>query len=46
MMKILLITGCIIGGLCIDLMVINGHRLGFTYWKNPGAFAPYVSTIC
>jgi amino acid transporter len=35
-----LITGLIIAGLVIDLGGGPKHdRLGFRYWKNPGAFA-------
>ncbi|KAI5122499.1 hypothetical protein M0805_001407 [Coniferiporia weirii] len=38
--KILLITGLIITGLVIDLGGGPNHeRLGFRYWKNPGALA-------
>ncbi|KAJ7785219.1 amino acid permease/ SLC12A domain-containing protein [Mycena maculata] len=41
--KILLVIGCIIGGLVIDLGGGPGHdRIGFRYWKDPGAFAPYI----
>jgi len=37
--KLLMITGLIILGLVIDLGGgPNGERLGFRYWKNPGAF--------
>lgn len=43
--KILLITGLIIAGLVIDLGGGPDHdRIGFRYWKNPGAFAPYLLT--
>jgi len=38
--KLTLITGLIIAGLVIDLGGGPKHdRLGFRYWKNPGAFA-------
>ncbi|KZV64670.1 general amino acid permease 1 [Peniophora sp. CONT] len=38
--KLMLITGLIIGGLAIDLGGGPNHdRLGFRYWNNPGAFA-------
>ncbi|KAJ7185208.1 amino acid permease/ SLC12A domain-containing protein [Mycena filopes] len=41
--KICLVIGCIIGGLVIDLGGGPGHdRLGFRYWKDPGAFAAYL----
>lgn len=42
-LKILLIIGLIIGGLVIDLGgAPNGDRLGFRYWRNPGAFNSYI----
>ncbi|WVR09688.1 hypothetical protein IAU60_006763 [Kwoniella sp. DSM 27419] len=41
MIKILLIVGLIIGGLIVDLGGSpSGDRIGFRYWKTPGAFAP------
>ncbi|KAJ7104356.1 amino acid permease/ SLC12A domain-containing protein [Mycena belliarum] len=41
--KIALVLGCIIGGLVIDLGGGPSHeRIGFRYWKDPGAFAPYL----
>ncbi|KAJ7161845.1 amino acid permease/ SLC12A domain-containing protein [Mycena crocata] len=41
--KIFLVIVCIVGGLVIDLGGGADHeRIGFRYWKNPGAFAPYV----
>ncbi|KAJ7032384.1 amino acid permease/ SLC12A domain-containing protein [Mycena alexandri] len=41
--KISLVLGCIIGGLVIDLGGGPGHdRIGFRYWKEPGAFAQYL----
>ncbi|KAJ6454216.1 amino acid permease/ SLC12A domain-containing protein [Mycena sanguinolenta] len=41
--KIALILGCIIGGLVIDLGGGPNHeRIGFRYWKDPGAFAPFL----
>jgi yeast amino acid transporter len=44
-LKILLIVGLIIGGLVIDLGGgPDGDRLGFRYWKNPGAFNTYILT--
>ncbi|KAJ6629583.1 amino acid permease/ SLC12A domain-containing protein [Mycena sp. CBHHK59/15] len=45
MVKIALAIGCIIGGLVIDLGGGPVHdRIGFRYWKNPGAFAPFIET--
>ncbi|KAJ6586419.1 amino acid permease/ SLC12A domain-containing protein [Mycena vulgaris] len=41
--KIALVIGCIIGGLVIDLGGGPSHeRIGFRYWRDPGAFAPYL----
>ncbi|KAJ7765332.1 amino acid permease/ SLC12A domain-containing protein [Mycena metata] len=41
--KISLVIGCIISGLVIDLGGGPGHhRIGFRYWKEPGAFAQYL----
>ncbi|KAJ7983259.1 amino acid permease/ SLC12A domain-containing protein [Mycena polygramma] len=41
--KIMLVIGCIIGGLVIDLGGGPDHeRIGFRYWKTPGAFAPFI----
>ncbi|KAJ6586260.1 amino acid permease/ SLC12A domain-containing protein, partial [Mycena vulgaris] len=41
--KIFLVIGCIVGGLVIDL---GGgpipDRIGFRYWKDPGAFSPFI----
>ncbi|CAK5278994.1 unnamed protein product [Mycena citricolor] len=43
MIKIMLVVGCIVGGLVIDLGGgPNGDRIGFRYWKDPGAFAPLI----
>lgn len=40
MMKLALIVGVIIFGICIDLGAgPNGHRIGFEYWRHGGAFA-------
>lgn len=42
-LKILLILGLIIGGLVIDLGGAPNHdRLGFRYWRSPGAFNTYI----
>ncbi len=39
MLKIMLILGLILFGLIYDLGGVSGqHRLGFQYWRNPGAF--------
>ncbi|KAK8864114.1 hypothetical protein IAR55_001360 [Kwoniella newhampshirensis] len=43
MIKILLIIGLIIGGLAVDLGGGPDHeRIGFRYWRHPGAFAAYL----
>ncbi len=43
LLKISLIVGLIIGGLCIDLGGVKGQeRLGFHYWRDPGPFAEYL----
>ncbi|KAJ3727569.1 amino acid permease/ SLC12A domain-containing protein [Lentinula raphanica] len=43
-LKILLIMGLIIMGLCIDLGGVSGQpRLGFHYWRDPGPFVQYLS---
>ncbi|KAF7325629.1 Amino acid permease/ SLC12A domain-containing protein [Mycena kentingensis (nom. inval.)] len=44
LIKITLVLGCIIGGLSfIDLGGNPTHeRIGFRYWKDPGAFAPFL----
>ncbi|CAK5279002.1 unnamed protein product [Mycena citricolor] len=45
MIKIMLVVGCVVGGLVIDLGGgPDGDRIGFRYWEHPGAFAPYIST--
>ncbi|ORY25322.1 amino acid permease/ SLC12A domain-containing protein [Naematelia encephala] len=45
MIKITLIVGLIIAGLVVDLGGgPNGDRIGFRYWKHPGAFAEYHTT--
>ncbi|OKL61712.1 hypothetical protein UA08_02332 [Talaromyces atroroseus] len=42
-LKIMLIIGLIIGGLVIDLGGAPNHdRIGFRYWKVPGAFNTYI----
>lgn len=44
-LKIMLIIGLIIGGLVIDLGGAPSHdRIGFRYWKHPGAFNEYIKT--
>ena len=43
MIKICLIVGLIIAGLIVDLGGVPSQpRIGFKYWRDPGAFAPYV----
>lgn len=43
--KIITIVGLLILALIIDLGGVPGQkRLGFTYWKNPGAMNEYVAT--
>lgn len=43
--KIITIVGLLILALIIDVGGVPGqHRLGFQYWRNPGAMKPYVST--
>ncbi|KAJ3766365.1 amino acid permease/ SLC12A domain-containing protein [Lentinula raphanica] len=42
-LKIMLVVGTIIMGLCIDLGGVPGQpRLGFQYWTNPGPFVQYL----
>ncbi|EOD45441.1 putative amino acid permease protein [Neofusicoccum parvum UCRNP2] len=42
-LKIMLIVGLIIAGLVVDLGGGPSHdRIGFRYWKNPGAFNEYL----
>lgn len=44
-LKLLLVCGMIIMGVCIDLGGSpGGDRIGFRYWKNPGPFAEYLVT--
>lgn len=44
-LKIMLIVGLIIGGLVINLGGAPNHeRLGFAYWRDPGAFNEYIMT--
>lgn len=40
--KVLTIVGLIILSICIDLGAGDQGRLGFRYWKNPGALAQYL----
>ncbi|KAE9407564.1 hypothetical protein BT96DRAFT_971261 [Gymnopus androsaceus JB14] len=43
LLKIMLVVGLIIMGLCIDLGGVPGQsRLGFQYWRNPGPFVQYL----
>ncbi|KZV95510.1 hypothetical protein EXIGLDRAFT_834323 [Exidia glandulosa HHB12029] len=42
--KITTVTLVLISGIVLDLMKgADGHRLGFRYWNNPGAFKAYRS---
>ena len=42
--KILTILGLLILALIIDVGGVPGqHRLGFQYWRNPGAMKPYIA---
>lgn len=40
--KVITVVGFLIFGICIDAGAGSEGYLGFTYWKNPGAFAPYL----
>lgn len=43
--KIITIVGLLIMALCLDLGGGPTHdRIGFRYWKNPGAMKPYIGT--
>lgn len=43
--KVLVIVGLIILSLCLALGGGPDHdRKGFRYWKNPGAFKPYIES--
>lgn len=43
MIKILLIVGLIIFGICIDAGAgPSGEAIGFRFWKNPGPFEAYL----
>jgi amino acid transporter len=42
MIKVLTIVGFIIFAICINAGVGDQGYLGFSYWKNPGAFAEYM----
>ncbi|WVQ79479.1 hypothetical protein IAT38_001578 [Cryptococcus sp. DSM 104549] len=45
MLKIALVVGLILAGLIVDLGGNPLHdRIGFRYWKDPGAFAAYYTT--
>jgi amino acid transporter len=45
MLKICLIVGLIILGLCINLGGVSGvERIGFRYWNNPGPFVEHIAT--
>ena len=42
--KVMTVLGFLIFASAIDLGAGQHGRLGFQYWKNPGAFAPYLIT--
>lgn len=43
--KIITIVGLLILALIIDCGGVSGqHRLGFQYWRNPGAMKPYIAS--
>jgi amino acid transporter len=43
--KIITIVGLLILALIIDVGGVPGqHRLGFQYWRNPGAMKPYIAS--
>ncbi|RMD40541.1 hypothetical protein DV735_g4612, partial [Chaetothyriales sp. CBS 134920] len=43
--KIITILGLLILALIIDVGGVSGqHRLGFQYWRNPGAMKPYIAS--
>lgn len=42
--KIITIVGLIIMAVCIDLGASKQGRLGFRYWKDPGAMKEYIGT--
>ncbi|KAF3766004.1 hypothetical protein M406DRAFT_37244 [Cryphonectria parasitica EP155] len=43
--KVVTILGFIIFAICIDAGASHQGYLGFTYWKNPGSFASYDSSM-
>lgn len=42
MIKVLTVVGFLIFGICIDAGAGQEGYLGFRYWNDPGAFAPYL----
>ncbi|KAK7519038.1 amino acid permease/ SLC12A domain-containing protein [Phyllosticta citriasiana] len=42
--KVLLVIGFTIFAICVDAGVGKNGYIGFKYWGNPGAFAPYLVT--
>jgi amino acid transporter len=42
MVKVLTVIGFLIFGICINAGAGQEGYLGFKYWHNPGAFAPYI----
>jgi amino acid transporter len=45
MIKVVTVLGFMIFGICVNAGVGDQGYLGFTYWKNPGAFAPYLLEV-
>jgi amino acid transporter len=45
MIKVITVLGFMIFGICVNAGVGNQGYLGFTYWKTPGAFAPYLLEV-
>lgn len=43
--KVATVLGFMIFGICMNAGVGDQGYLGFTYWKNPGAFAPYLLDV-
>jgi len=44
MIKVVTVLGFMIFGICINAGAGKSGYLGFTYWRNPGAFAEYIVT--
>ncbi|KAK2740465.1 hypothetical protein FQN57_006092 [Myotisia sp. PD_48] len=43
--KVITVVGFMIFAICVNAGVSPQGYLGFTYWKNPGAFAPYLLDV-